>query len=209
MKFEVYATPNSKLIVEADPSGQGPIKVCAREVDLSGHDLFVQPLSVPGDESIECLKDKAIEVFRLLAFGDLSKPLLGALGNYYENRLPNVLRQLEAEIPDSQPVLEESLAILTQDPTRSQQVLARIVERVDAEFPYAYRTEKALGTYPWLSSGGNAPLPFLLAPRSSICRYHSLFVPAKPIKDYVLMRAHLPPPRYSHHSAKLEVLVGV
>jgi hypothetical protein len=178
MKFEVKISPSSKLIVDADPSGDGPIEV-ERFINLSNHNLFVHPFSYPGDEALTPVKDKTIEVFRLLGFADTQNPLLKTLEKYYSVRLPFILNQLEQPRSYNEAIIQEKIATLGSDHRHDSELLRSIVQRIDAEFPLAHRIERAVGTHSWLASGGNAPLPFTPAPLSLLPEYSSLYVPAK------------------------------
>lgn len=178
MKFEVKISPHSKLIVDADPSGAGSIEI-ERVVDLSKHNLFISPLGYRGDEAMQPLRDKTIEVFRLLGFWYTEHPLKNAFERYYQTRLPFILEQLEHPFSYNEPVILEKLAKIGGEHTRDSELLRSIVNRIDEEFPLAHRIERAVGTHAWLSSGGNAPLPFTPAPLSLLSEYSSLYVPAK------------------------------
>ena len=159
MEYHITIGDQQRLVISALHTPDNTFKVIARDIDLSQVNLFQDPSRAPdrtgAEHSLFPLAREIKGAFSSLQDLNSSSPLVSALKEFGSHRVEHLLASIESSQAPS-PISLRGLPENQQH--QADTLLRRITRRIDQELPHFFRTEKTLGSFDWLRSGGKKTL---------------------------------------------------
>ncbi len=161
MQYHVTTEDGHSLTIAPNP--EGAFEACDLKVDLSQATLITDPSKVAEGlqrqgELLHPLGARSRYAFERLSELEPERvsrsPLLKALVEFKERRLPQLLEEISTPYPT--PAMDPAVSEkLSREPRRAEALLSRIVQEIDCQLPGYLRTERDTGVLKWLQSGGS------------------------------------------------------